>query len=597
MPELVIAGPDASQRRRLTLPEGETIRLGRAPQSGFAVPWDQMISREHADLRLGHGEVLVQCLEKARNPVYYLGEPVREFTMSVGEMFRIGSTSFRLVEGDITTDAPENYEELAYRQDELKAFKFRNAEHWLDVLSNLPNVISQSHNDEAFASRLVEVLLDAVPRADAAAVVFYDTESMSHAPLHSAAPAMMRWDSRRTDISGFRPSRRLILSSLERDESLLHIWNADESSEKFTYSGRFDWAFCVPFRREAGGSWCLYVSGNLEEQASLPQILSGDELKEELRFIELLAEFTGAVRQVRVLEQQSAGMRQFFSPNIRETVTSVGAESLLAPKETEITVLFCDVRGFSKEAEQHQHNLHTLLARVSKALGIMSKAIFNYDGVIADFQGDAALGFWGWPVSASDGPLPACRAALAIHKMFSAMNTPNQPQTEGGFQVGIGIAYGKAIAGKIGTDEQAKVGVFGPVVNLGSRLESMTKRLRASILLDEPTAEYVRQNLPPAEGRCRRLGLFRPYGMESTLVVSELLPPVEQAPDISDDNLIQFEQAVDAFTGGRWQEALSLLDQLPTADRTKDFIRATIIGSSDYQPPPNWDGVFKMSEK
>jgi len=81
---------------------------------------------------------------------------------------------------------------------------------------------------------------------------------------------------------------------------------------------------------------------------------------------------------------------------------------------------------------------------------------------VGDFQGDAAMGFWGWPLRQPDAVLRTCRAALAVRAEFEA--------TEG-FHAGIGVATGPAVAGKIGTVDQVKVTVFGPVVNLASRLE------------------------------------------------------------------------------------------------------------------------------
>ena len=138
------------------------------------------------------------------------------------------------------------------------------------------------------------------------------------------------------------------------------------------------------------------------------------------------------------------------------------------------------------------------------------------------------MGFWGWPLQQNDAVLRTCRAALAVRAEFEA--------TEG-FQAGIGVATGRAVAGKIGTVDQVKVTVFGPVVNLASRLEGMTKLLRAPILLDEATARLVRGQVPREVARVRRLAIVRPYGLDAPLEVSELLPPVSQHPELSDDHL------------------------------------------------------------
>ena len=156
-----------------------------------------------------------------------------------------------------------------------------------------------------------------------------------------------------------------------------------------------------------------------------------------------------------------------------------------------MTVLFCDLRGFSQKAEAAAGDLKGLLDRVSRALGVMTSQILKHSGVTGDFQGDAAMGFWGWPFASPESPLNACRAALGIRAAFEeTFGRPDHPL--GSFQVGIGVAHGRAVAGKIGTSEQVKVTVFGPVVNLASRLEGMTKQLRVPIVLDETTASIVR---------------------------------------------------------------------------------------------------------
>ncbi len=160
---------------------------------------------------------------------------------------------------------------------------------------------------------------------------------------------------------------------------------------------------------------------------------------------------------------------------------------------------------------------------MSRALGVMTNQILKHGGVTGDFQGDAAMGFWGWPFASPESPIAACRAALGIRAAFrETFGRVDHPL--GSFQVGIGVAHGRAVAGKIGTSEQVKVTVFGPVVNLASRLEGMTKQLRVPIVLDEATAAIVSARMDHKEGRTRRLARVLPYGTETPVLVSELLP-------------------------------------------------------------------------
>jgi adenylate cyclase len=287
-----------------------------------------------------------------------------------------------------------------------------------------------------------------------------------------------------------------------------------------------------------------------------------------------------------------------------------------------VTVLFCDLRGFTEQSERSAGDLFELLSRVSRALGVMTHHILEQGGVVGDFHGDSAMGFWGWPLPQADAVERACRAALGIRAAFSQSgptvpagqawpatvpsNDPPAASTSAGihvprgtwdhtFRVGIGIASGRAVAGKIGSTDQVKVTVFGPVVNLASRLETMTKQLRASILIDPPTAAVLRACVPATIARVRRLAKVRPVGLSAPLEVSELLPPSGEG-SLTDAHITAYEAALDAFQSRDWPEALRLLHQIPPDDQAKDFLTVFIAGHS-RTPPPNWDGSISLDGK
>jgi adenylate cyclase len=259
-----------------------------------------------------------------------------------------------------------------------------------------------------------------------------------------------------------------------------------------------------------------------------------------------------------------------------------------------VTVLFCDVRGFSRRCEQLQEDLPRLLQSIRSALGVMTNSILENDGTIADFQGDAAHGFWGWPVEAPDGPLPACLAALRVHREFQQDAAAADGLLEG-FSVGIGIAHGRALAGQIGTSRQAKVGVFGPVANLGSRLEGLTRHFGVPICIDEATAAFVRQKLPPSEALLRRLGRVRPKGMDGAVTVYGLLPP-ESNTSVTAQQLQIYEEAVENVHCGRWDHAVSTLHTLPPTDGPTQFL-LRLMAQYDNRAPEQWEGVFPLTDK
>ncbi|MBC7815341.1 MAG: adenylate/guanylate cyclase domain-containing protein, partial [Planctomycetaceae bacterium] len=245
--------------------------------------------------------------------------------------------------------------------------------------------------------------------------------------------------------------------------------------------------------------------------------------------------------------------------------------------------------------EESAGDLIGLLNRVSQALGVMTSHILQHRGVTGDFQGDSALGFWGWPFPSDESALQACRAALGIRKVFAeTFQQPGHPLAN--FQMGIGLAHGPAVAGKIGTAEQMKVTVFGPVVNLASRLETMTNQLRVPILLDESLASLIRERLDPSEGRVRRLAKVVPVGFETPVLVSELVPPVTDLPELTDAHLARYEQGVTDFIAGHWEAAYRCLHDMPATDRAQDFLLA-LIAQHNRQAPANWDGTVRLQNK
>ena len=595
MARLILKGRDCEGDADFELVQGESVRIGRKPLDGFEVSWDRKISREHADL-LWDGRLLnVVCLDDARNPIQIDGEVVRRAHIPPGRTFYIGETEF-VVQVDTAEmgEAPTDASERSFHQHDLAGFRFRDANGQIELLSRLPRIMDDSPGDEEFAARLVELLLEGVPRAEAVAVVQYDLteedQESSRVSLLADKPSMMRVATREQFHGSFLPSRTLILSALTRRESISHLWDEEptrtgSSPAEFTITEGLNWAFCTPILADSCMGWCLYVSGKGSGE------ITHESLGGDLRFAELMAQFIGSVRHMRVLQDQKTQFSAFFSPSVVESLT--GKTVSLDPEERDISVLFCDVRGFSLKVETFRDDLRALLRCVKEALAVMANGILDAEGTIADFQGDAALGFWGWPLKLDEGPMQACRAALTILAAFQNGNRPGGLLE--GFSVGIGIAHGNALAGQIGTPRQAKVGVFGPIVNQGARLETMTKQYGVQVCVDEATAEFCRQFLRPEEGRLRKLARVRPKGMREPITVSQLLPPAGTDDSPSNEQLAEFESAVDAVIAGEWALALATLKPLPE-DGPRGFLEAR-MGDFDNTPPAEWDGAFSLTEK
>jgi adenylate cyclase len=308
-----------------------------------------------------------------------------------------------------------------------------------------------------------------------------------------------------------------------------------------------------------------------------------------------VSQFLGSVRQVRTLQDQKTQLSSFFSPKVIDSLMDSGGVPSLEADARDVTVMFCDVRGFSLKAEVDDDELPNVLRSGREALGVMASAILDYDGAIADFQGDAALGFWGWPVPLDDGPLPACQAALTIVREFRRAS-----QIEGGplhgFGVGIGIAHGRALAGQIGTENQAKIGVFGRIVNLGSRLEGMTKFFGVDVCIDEATAKWIEPAAAQLNVRIRALARVTPKGMTSAEMVYGLVPSAKEAPHLTDAMINAHGHAVTAVSEGRWKDAAELLHSFPSNDLPSQFL-LRFLDDGRKMCPPDWNGAIPLRKK
>ncbi|MCC7333702.1 MAG: adenylate/guanylate cyclase domain-containing protein [Pirellulaceae bacterium] len=603
MPDLIAQGTRPQDCWRRVVPtSGDAVVLGRTAEP-WSVPWDDRISRQHATLNWSNNKLQVNKLPQARNEIFFRGKRCDQFSAAVGEHFVIGQTTFTVDDQQISAldVTPPVFAEQTFSSHLLRQNQYKDGGQRIEALGKIPEIIAGAIDDEELYPRIVNLLLQGIPHASFVAILQYVEQSpdAGDEPASDDELNILHWDCRDFVSHQFTPSRQLVKSASETKQSVLHVWNrALVANNSYTHSENIDWAFCTPVESEACPGWSIYVAGNFAGRLRPSNTVDNSQmetLQDDLKFTELTATTLGALRQVRALQRRQDSLRNFFAPVVLEALSKRDANEVLAPRETNVSILFCDLRGFSQHSEESADRLLELLQRVSDALGVMTHHIFSNDGVVGDFHGDAAMGFWGWPFDNGQSILGACRAALAIRQEFQiSAAQPGHPLAN--FRAGLGIASGPAVAGSIGTKDQVKVTVFGPVVNLASRLEAMTKQLQASILLDEPTAEWVRAHVPGDILRVRRVAKVIPYGMLTPLVVSELLPPAGKNGVLTDEQLAAYEAALDHFIQGDWHSAFRLLHEVPAEDQVKDFLTVTIAGHR-RQAPADWQGVIKLPAK
>ena len=597
-----------------TLPPGLEVRLGREPRDNpgsptfradfgadLVVRGDLHISNWHATLTWDGGRVRVRKVPSARNPVFLLdplnpdaGRPAEDFSIGLFERFRIGNTTFLAV-----ADAPQ---ERTISGEELRGMAFTDPAPRVDALAALPDLIRLAPDDDRLQTELLRVLLRGVPRADVAAVVTAD----------GAAVATLWRDDRPRD--GFRPSRQLAERAVRGFENVHHVWTGlgyvpppaggrrDAHDHTAPTAGTdIDWALCV--RLLGSSDEGLYVAGRQAGGAGAAP--AGD-----LKFVKLAGDIYAALRDLLGAQRREGFLARMLAPVVRQAVMANRRfEEVIAPRELPVTVLFCDLRGFTAAVAAREEDLMGTWEMLSEALDVMTEAIIDQDGVVGDFQGDAAMGFWGWPDPQDDQIDRAARAALVIRRKFVQFSErAGHPLT--GMSFGVGIAHGPGIAGKLGASEQMKVGVFGPVVNRASRLESATKTLRCPILLDDPVVTHLARGGARSWCRVRQVARVIPKGLEKKppVLIGELLPPErERGPNLSEPNRRIYEAALDRFFARDWDEFRAMVSQFPKdgpvdfvskfiRDCEADALRAGVPEAEAGRAPADWNGGIPVEK-
>ena len=548
MAYLVAQGPAAHHRWRRSLPVGKTVTIGRADDC-WQVDWDSHISRKHCDLTVEGDSLVVSMRSEASNPVFINGEAIESTAIvSVRERFVVGQTSFHFVGDEILAtinQIPPLIEQTFFVHD-LHKLAFSDPSQRIDLLSRLPDLMAGVTTDDNLFVKLTQWLLEGIRRASGIAIVSFDVSLEIE-----EAVTVFHWDQRSEKNGGFAPSRQLIQKAVSENMTVVHFWDHGSESE-FTQLQNTDWAFCIPVGGVHCPGWAIYVAGRGEiAVGGIQDTAFQSAIRDDLKFAEVAASTIGNIRGIRKLQATQTQLQQFFPAVVLDAIKSSELDQLLQPAESHVTVIFCDLRGYSRKSEQMMNDLTGLLKRISAALSIMTRHILANDGVVGDFHGDAVMGFWGWPVADEKMCQKAIDTAVAIMESFSA------EQSVEDFHVGIGLATGMAVAGKIGSDDQVKVSALGPVVNVASRLENLTRAAGGHVLLDEETASAISNPI-------RRLGLVQPYGMSAAVSVFELISNDQLADNL--DDFRQFERALEAFESGKFDEALTLLSGI--ADQT-----------------------------
>jgi adenylate cyclase len=226
-----------------------------------------------------------------------------------------------------------------------------------------------------------------------------------------------------------------------------------------------------------------------QDYSHVEPVRTGDEI-ERLAVI-----FNSMVDRLKERDKLRATLGKYMTQTVMDHLLKGRLE--LGGETRVVTILFCDIRGFTSISERM--GAQSLVKLLNEFFTAMVTILMEEDAVVDKYIGDAIMAVFGAPISKPDDPLRAVRAAVRMRDALTSLNADLATRGIPEMRMGIGIHTGEVVAGNIGSNARMEYTVIGDAVNLASRLESATKDLDASILVSEDTYALVRDQVSAVE--------------------------------------------------------------------------------------------------
>lgn len=283
---------------------------------------------------------------------------------------------------------------------------------------------------------------------------------------------------------------------------------------------------------------------------------------------------------------------QYIPPELVAEMNRSGLNVEIGGESREMTVLFSDVRGFTTISEGLPPQDLTML--MNAFLSPMTRVIHEHRGTIDKYMGDAIMAFWGAPLHDSDHARHAVEAALAMVRKMDDLRDDFVARGWKPIKVGIGLNTGPMNVGNMGSDFRMAYTVLGDAVNLGSRVESLTKQYGVDLMV----TEYTQAAVPGLVSR--EIDLVRVKGKDTPVRLFEPLGFEDDIDDETDERLARHHEALALYRAGKWDAAEAAFESLAALEPGRLIYRIhldRIAHFKDFPPGDGWDGVYTHKEK
>ncbi len=209
-------------------------------------------------------------------------------------------------------------------------------------------------------------------------------------------------------------------------------------------------------------------------------------------------------------ENARARFQQYVPPDVIEMFFQ-NPEGMLKADNSQVAVLFSDIRSFTSISEQMK-TPDVLVSSLNRYFGIMVDIVMNHNGIIDKYIGDAIKALFGAPIKRDEDVMNAVRAGLEMIEGLKTFNADQEARGMLAWKTGIGIHYGVATVGNIGTETKMDFTAIGDTVTIASQLEGLTKTYHQPLIISASVHRKVKDELP-----CRLLDAVPAKGMPNGL--------------------------------------------------------------------------------
>lgn len=292
-------------------------------------------------------------------------------------------------------------------------------------------------------------------------------------------------------------------------------------------------------------------------------------------------------------KRQLAGLfGQYVPPELVDEMAKDPGAISMEGESREMTVLFSDVRGFTTISEGLDPKQLTQL--MNEFLTPMTHVIHHSRGTIDKYMGDAIMAFWGAPLHDPDHARHALQAAMDMVQRLGDLQAQFKAKRWPEINIGIGLNTGVMTVGNMGSEFRMAYTVMGDAVNLGSRLEGLTKNYGVHIIVSETTREKAPDFV------YRELDMVRVKGKDKPVTIYEPVCEAGKEDNSIKDELELYREALKLYRAQNWDMAelqfLNLQKQYPGRYLYQMYVER-INYFRQHLPGSGWDGVFTYETK